>query len=62
MAYEPLAHSYLDYVFDNLMDGPCTIVSKGGWKWEYILFDLEICLCDLAHFEEKAFLYIVNIL
>ena len=48
-AYEGLAHSYLDCVFDNLMDGTCTIVSKGGWKWEDILFDLGMRLCDLAH-------------
>lgn len=48
-AYEGLAHSYLDCVFDNLMDGTCTIVSKGGWKWDDILFDLGMHLCDLAH-------------
>jgi len=48
-AYEGLAHSYLDCVFDNLMDGTCTIVSKGGWKWEDVLFDLGMRLCDLAH-------------
>jgi len=48
-AYEGLAHSYLDCVFDNLMDGTCTITSKGGWKWRDILFDLGMRLCDLAH-------------
>lgn len=48
-AYEGLAHSYLDCVFDNLMDGICTITSKGGWKWQDILFDLGMRLCDIAH-------------
>ena len=32
-AYEELSRSYLDCVFDNLMDGTCTIYSKNGWKW-----------------------------
>jgi len=48
-AYNGLAHSDLDCIFDNLMDGTCTITSKGGWKWEDILFDLGMRLCDLAH-------------
>ena len=48
-AYEALAHSNLDCIFDNLGDGSCTITSKGGWKWEDILFDLGMRLCDLAH-------------
>ena len=48
-AYEALSHSYLDCIFDNLMDGTCTITSKGGWKWQDILFDLGMRLCDLAH-------------
>lgn len=59
---KPLLILIWTVVFDNLMGGTCTIVSKGGWKWEDILFDLGMRLCDLAHFEEKAFLYIVNIL
>lgn len=48
-AYNGLAHSNLDCIFDNLMDGTCTITSKGGWKWEDIIFDLGMRLCDLAH-------------
>jgi membrane dipeptidase len=48
-AYEGLAHSYLDGVFDNLMDGICTITSKGGWKWQDVAYDLGIRLCDIAH-------------
>ncbi len=48
-AYEALSHSYLDAVFDNMMDGTCTITSKSGWKWDEVLYDLGIRLCDLAH-------------
>jgi len=48
-AYEALSKSYLDVVFDNLMDGTCTISSKNGWKWNDVLHDLGMRLCDLAH-------------
>lgn len=48
-AYEALSRSCLDAVFDNLMDGCCTIHSKGGWKWNDVLHDLGMRLCDLAH-------------
>lgn len=48
-AYEALSKSYLDVVFDNLMDGTCTISSKNGWKWNDVLQDLGLRLCDLAH-------------
>ena len=48
-AYEALSQSYLDCVFDNLMDGTCTITSKSGWKWDEVLFDLGMRLADLAH-------------
>lgn len=47
--YEGLAHSYLDCIFDNLMDGTCTISSWAGWKWNDVLQDLGFRLCDLAH-------------
>lgn len=47
--YEALSHSYLDCVFDNMMDGTCHIVSANGWKWEDILVDLGQRLCDLHH-------------
>lgn len=50
-AYEGLSTSCLDAVFDNLMDGVCTITSKGGWKWSDVIFDLGMRLCDLAHQE-----------
>lgn len=48
-AYEGLAASWWDAVFDNLLDGICTIESKGGWKWGDVLHDLGMRLCDLAH-------------
>lgn len=48
-AFEGLAASGLDCVFDNLMDGICTITSPNGWKWNDILHDLGMRLCDLAH-------------
>jgi len=48
-AFEGLSHAHWDAVFDNLLDGICTMHSKGGWKWEEILQDLGVRLCDLAH-------------
>jgi membrane dipeptidase len=48
-AFRALAHSKLDAVFDNLMDGICQIESKSGWKWNDVLHDLGMRLCDLAH-------------
>jgi membrane dipeptidase len=48
-AYDALALSYIDCVFDNLMDGTATITSKSGWKWNDILHDFGMRMCDLAH-------------
>lgn len=48
-AFEGLAESRWDAVFDNLMNGICTIHSKSGWKWTEVLHDLGMRLCDLAH-------------
>lgn len=48
-AYEALSQGYFDVIFDNLMDGTCTIMSKGGWKWDEILFDIGMRSCDIAH-------------
>lgn len=48
-AFEGLAASNWDTVFDNLTDGICQIQSKNGWKWDEILYDLGMRLCDLAH-------------
>ena len=47
--YEGLADSILDCVFDNMMDGCCTISSWAGWKWNDVLQDLGLRMCDLAH-------------
>ncbi|HMA59950.1 MAG TPA: membrane dipeptidase [Halanaerobiales bacterium] len=48
-AYKGLAHSPLDGVFDNLMDGTCAITSKHGWKWRDVIYDLGMRLSDIAH-------------
>lgn len=48
-AFAGLAASGLDCVFDNLMDGICTITSQAGWKWNDVLHDLGMRRCDLAH-------------
>lgn len=48
MAYQALASSCLDAVFDNMMDGTCVITSKNGWKWTDIIHDLGMRLCDIA--------------
>ncbi len=47
--YAGLAASGLDAIFDNLMNGLCTITSQAGWKWTDVLHDLGMRLCDLAH-------------
>jgi membrane dipeptidase len=48
-AYEALAGSYWDAVFDNFMDGTAMITSKSGWKWSDVIYDVGMRLCDLAH-------------
>ena len=48
-AFEGLSVSRWDCVFDNLMDGICTIESASGWKWNDVLHDLGMRLCDIAH-------------
>jgi membrane dipeptidase len=48
-AFRGLAASHWDCVFDNLMDGICTIHSRSGWQWDDVLHDLGMRLCDLAH-------------
>lgn len=48
-AFEGLAHSYLDAVFDNMMDGTCVISSKAGWKWLDVIHDIGMRSCDIAH-------------
>ena len=48
-AYEALAQSCLDCVFDNMMDGMAYVTSYSGWKWGDVVHDLGIRLSDLAH-------------
>lgn len=48
-AFLGLAQSYLDCVFDNMMDGTCTISSQAGWKWQDVVHDLGMRRADLAH-------------
>jgi membrane dipeptidase len=48
-AYEGLSVSYMDAVFDNMMDGTATITSKMGWKWNDVIYDLGMRLSDIAH-------------
>ncbi|GEM88007.1 dipeptidase [Meiothermus granaticius] len=47
--YEGLSVSGLDCVFDNLMNGTAMITSRGGWKWDDIIYDLGMRLSDIAH-------------
>src|SRR5438067_1885515 len=47
--YAGLSVSGLDAVFDNLMDGTALVTSKSGWKWDDIIIDLGMRLCDIAH-------------
>lgn len=47
--YEGLAHSGLDVVFDNFMDGTAMITSRAGWKWDDIIHDIGIRFSDIAH-------------
>ncbi|MBB6098584.1 membrane dipeptidase [Deinobacterium chartae] len=47
--YEGLSVSGLDAVFDNLMNGTAMITSRGGWKWDDIIYDLGMRLSDIAH-------------
>jgi len=48
-AYRALAESAWDCVFDNMMDGCCTINSNHGWKWHEVLHDLGMRFADIAH-------------
>jgi len=47
--FEGLARSGMTAVIDNFMDGACCITSPMGWKWNDVLHDLGMRLCDLAH-------------
>lgn len=47
--YRGLSRSGLDCVFDNLMNGMACVTSKMGWKWNDVVHDLGMRLCDIAH-------------
>ncbi|PSR21039.1 MAG: diguanylate cyclase [Sulfobacillus acidophilus] len=47
--YEGLSRSKTDVIFDNMNDGTALITSKSGWKWDDILYDMGMRLCDFAH-------------
>ncbi|MFO7941513.1 MAG: membrane dipeptidase [Bacillota bacterium] len=49
LAYEGLAHSGLDAVFDNMFDGTTLIHSKHGWKWTEVVHDIGMRTCDVDH-------------
>ncbi len=48
-AYDGLAQSPLNAVFDNMMDGVAAITSKKGWKFRDVVYDLGMRLSDIAH-------------
>jgi membrane dipeptidase len=47
--YAGLARSGMTAVFDNLMNGEGLITSTSGWKFDEVIYDLGMRLCDLAH-------------
>jgi membrane dipeptidase len=47
--FEDLARSGVDCVFDHMMDGMSYITSFNGWKWNDVVHDIGIRLCDIAH-------------
>ncbi|MCW4048287.1 MAG: dipeptidase [Candidatus Bathyarchaeota archaeon] len=49
IAYEALARSGLDCVFDNMMDGSSFVNTKHGWDWNSSIHDLGMRLSDIAH-------------
>lgn len=46
--YEGLAHSGIDVVFENFMDGISIVTSQNGLKWNDVIFTLGIRYCDIA--------------
>ena len=48
-AYEDLSVSRIDCVFDHMMDGMAYITGYGGWKWNDVIHDIGVRLCDLYH-------------
>ena len=48
-AYEALSVSRLDCVFDHMMDGTAYVTSYSGWKWNDVVHDIGMRLCDIHH-------------
>jgi membrane dipeptidase len=48
-AYEFLAETSLDAVFDMQFDGLSSVHSLHGWKWDDITHEVSMRACDLAH-------------
>lgn len=48
-AYEFLAETSLDAVFDMQLDGLSSVHSLHGWKWDDIVHEVSMRACDLAH-------------
>lgn len=48
-AYDGLAASPLNAVFDNMLDGVAPITSKKGWKFRDVTYDLGMRMSDIAH-------------
>lgn len=48
-AYEFLAETGLDAVFDMQLDGLSSVHSLHGWKWDDIVHEISMRACDLAH-------------
>ncbi|WP_049980069.1 dipeptidase [Halolamina rubra] len=48
-AYEYLAETSLDAVFDMQLDGLSSVHSLHGWKWDDISHEVSMRACDLMH-------------
>ncbi|MBN6185423.1 membrane dipeptidase [Aneurinibacillus sp. BA2021] len=46
--YEGIAQAGMDAIFENFMDGIAVLTSKAGLKWDDVIFNLGIRLCDIA--------------
>lgn len=49
VGYEGLSYSGLDVVFDNLAGPTGCIVSRYGWSWGDVVYDIGHRLADIAH-------------
>lgn len=48
-AYEHLAETSLDCIFDMQLDGLASVHSLHGWKWDDIVHDTTMRACDIQH-------------